>query len=85
MLSVTLHKKHNCNKAQLPQFQAGELGTGQTGCFFPSHRVYSEGCPGCCQEDREFAERNTAWHLAAKTMILSENIDECEHAVSDGM
>lgn len=47
-------------------------------------RVHNKGLPGCCQEDRGFSKRNTAWHLAAKTLILSENIDVCERVVSDG-
>ena len=70
-----------------PKLRTGELGTGQKGCFFSKHRalqVHDEGLPGCCQEDREFSERNTAWHLAAKTLVLSENIDVCERMVSDG-
>lgn len=32
-----------------------------------------------------FSERNTTWHLAAKTLILSETIDVCERVVSDGV
>lgn len=71
-----------------PKLGSRGLGTGQAGCFFPKHRelwVYSEGLSGSRQEDRDFSERNTTWHLAAKTPILSENIDVCERVVSDGV
>lgn len=75
----------NCPR---PELGTGELATGQTSCFFSKHRalqVHNKGLPGCYQEVREYSERNTAWHLAAKTLILSENTDVCERAARDGV
>lgn len=84
---LSLFSQNTPAGAQLPHSGGCEARGWTSRSFFLPSIAPSESretLPGCCQQGRGFSERNPAWHIAAKALVLSGDTDVCEHVVSDG-